>query len=207
MAARRSQSVNNLKQMGLAIHYYQDAEGSMPLAATLDAEGRLLHGWEARVLPYVEQTTLYNQINFSVPWDDPRNEAAFRTRINTYLSPNIRVDPEATGPAPSHYSGNAWVLGGDSARKLIDIPDGTSNTILAGEMGAEFKPWGHPANWRDPAKGLNQSPDGFGGPFPGGANILFADGSVRFIKNTINPKVFRALATPVGGETINSDQY
>ena len=58
-----------------------------------------------------------------------------------------------------------------------------------------FKPWGHPANWRDPAKGLNQSPEGFGGPFPGGANILFADGSVRFIKNTINPTVFRALAT------------
>jgi prepilin-type processing-associated H-X9-DG protein len=208
IAARRTQSVLNLKQIGLGLANYESERGSYPPGTSLDAEGRLLHGWQARILPYVEQTELYNQINFSIPWDDPRNEAAFRTRLPVFLNPGFRDGPGTTGPAPSHYSGNAWLLGGDSARKLKDISDGTSNTIMAGEVGAEFKPWGHPANWRDPAKGLNQSPEGFGGPFPGGADFLFADGSVRFLRNGIKPKFFRALATPAGGEALRpEDEY
>lgn len=206
-AARRAQSVNNLKQMGLGLRDYQGAEGSMPPAATLDADGRLMHGWQARILPFMEQPALFHQINFGVPWDDPRNEVAYRTRVQPYLNPGVRDDPRPSDPAPSHYAGNAWVLGGDSARKTAEIADGASNTILAGEVAGDYKPWGHPANWRDPAKGINRSPDGFGGPYPGGANFLLADGSVRFLKNTVDPRVFRAICSPDGSEVINPDSY
>jgi prepilin-type N-terminal cleavage/methylation domain-containing protein/prepilin-type processing-associated H-X9-DG protein len=41
---------------------------------------------------------------------------------------------------------------------------------------------------------------------PGGVNALFGDGSVRFVKSTINPLTWRALGTPAGGEVIGSDQ-
>jgi prepilin-type processing-associated H-X9-DG protein len=205
IAVSRAQSTNNLKQIGLALSNYQGALGSLPPGTSLDDQGQLLHGWQARILPYLEQQAVYDQIDFARPWDDPRNSAAYRTRIWPYLSPMIRVDPDGTDPAPSHYAGNAWVIGGDSARKLNEIPDGTSNTFLAGEAASEFKPWGHPNNVRDPSKGINRSPDGFGSPFPGGANFLFVDGSVHFLRNTVDPKVFRALGTPAGGETINSD--
>jgi prepilin-type processing-associated H-X9-DG protein len=204
-AARRAQSVNNLKQIGLALSNYAEVEGTMPQAASLDAEGRLLHGWQARMLPYLEQQDLFNKIDFTRPWDDPRNEAVFRTRVNTYLNPGIRERTDGPGLAPSHYAGNVLVLGGDSARKLDSITDGRSNTIAAGEVPGDFKPWGHPANWRDLAKGINQSRDGFGGPYKGGANFLFADGSVRFIKDSVDPKVLRALSTPAGGETLRYD--
>jgi prepilin-type processing-associated H-X9-DG protein len=72
-----------------------------------------------------------------------------------------------------------------------------STTILIGEVNANFKPWGHPANWRDPAKGINRSPDGFGGrPGAGGANFLMADGSVKFISERTSLDVLRALASP-----------
>ena len=206
-AARRAQSVNNLKQMALANLNYESAEGTMPPGATLDAEGRLLHGWQARMLPYMEQVELFNNIDFNVPWDAAENSTAVHTRVSAYLNPGISFDYQTPGPAPSHYAGNVLVLGGDLARKSKEIPDGTSNTILAGEAPAVFKPWGYPANWRDPAKGINKAPDGFGGPFAGGANFVFADGSVRFIKNTVDPKVFRSLGTPDGGEIINADQY
>jgi prepilin-type processing-associated H-X9-DG protein len=42
---------------------------------------------------------------------------------------------------------------------------------------------------------------------PGGVNALFADGSVHFSKNTINPITWRALGSVAGGEVISADQY
>ncbi|WP_435011171.1 DUF1559 domain-containing protein [Tundrisphaera lichenicola] len=203
----RVESTNNLKQIGLALFNYESTYGAYPPAATLDDEGRLLHGWQARVLPFLDQEPLYNQINFAVPWDDPRNQAAFKTPARVYLNPRIKLIPGASGLAPSHYAGNALVLGGDTARTIKSIPDGTSNTFLAGEVADQFKPWGYPANWRDPARGINKTPEGFGSPFPGGANFLMADGSVRFIRDNIEAKVFRAMSTPDGGEVIGVEEY
>jgi prepilin-type processing-associated H-X9-DG protein len=57
---------------------------------------------------------------------------------------------------------------------------------------------------RDPAKGINRSPNGFGGP-PShhGANFAMADGSVRFISEKASPAVMRALATPNAGDKVD----
>jgi prepilin-type processing-associated H-X9-DG protein len=78
---------------------------------------------------------------------------------------------------------------------------------MAGEIIHRFPPWGKPGNWRDPALGINRRADGFGGPFVGGANFLFADGSVRFIKNTVEPAVLKALGTPDGADPLETDDY
>ena len=48
---------------------------------------------------------------------------------------------------------------------------------------------------------------GAGSPHPGGFNCGFADGSVRFIKNSINLQVFKALITRAGGEVIAADSF
>ncbi len=42
---------------------------------------------------------------------------------------------------------------------------------------------------------------------PGGVNTLFGDGSVRYVKNTVSPVIWRALGTIAGGEVISADQY
>jgi prepilin-type processing-associated H-X9-DG protein len=91
--------------------------------------------------------------------------------------------------------------------RAVDRKDGTANTLMAGEAADDFKPWGHPTNWRDPAIGINRSPQGFGSPHRGGAVFLFMDGSVRFIKDTVDPQVLKSLSTPAGGEPINPDSY
>ena len=77
-------------------------------------------------------------------------------------------------------------------------------TFLGGEAKTNFKPWGHPANWRDPADGINKSPEGFGGPWAGGITIMsFCDGSARVIADDVDSRIIEALATPTGGEDLS----
>lgn len=206
-AMYRAQSVNNLKQIGLGIHNYHGVHRAYPPGGTFDGQGQPLHGWQTMTLPFQEaQADVYNAINFQIPWDDPRNAKPFQTVLNSLLNPGVRPTQEKDGAgyALSHYAGNARVLG---ARSLSEIKDGASNTIMTGEVPGGFKPWGYPANWRDPALGVNRSPEGFGGPYEGGANFLFADGSVKFLKEGIAPRVLKALSTPDGGEQFSPDEY
>ena len=209
VAARRSQSVNNLKQIGLAAWSYQTSpETTFPPGLTLGDDGEMLHSWQTLILPYIEQVQLYNTLDLRRPWSDPVNSTALGTRINTYLIPVISLPAESSGLALSHYEGNVRVLGGTKGLRVADVPDGTSNTILAGEVAGGYQPWGKPGHWRDPADGINRASDrGLGSPFPGVANTIFMDGSVRFLKNTINPSVLRALSTPAGGEAVSPGEY
>jgi hypothetical protein len=89
-------------------------------------------------------------------------------------------------------------------RPFKEFTDGTANTLLVGEVNANFRPWGDPANVRDPARGINRSAYGFGGP-PGSGGALFAmaDGSVRFVSERVSPTALKALATPDGGESVD----
>jgi hypothetical protein len=203
----RAQSTNNLKQIGMGLHQYQEALGAFPPGGTFDRQGRPVQGWQARILPYIEHRNLYDRIDFGIPWDDPRNASAFQTTVSLYLYPGIAEKTGASGYALSHYAGNVRMLGGNGPRSLRDVTDGTSNTLMAGEVVSRFKPWGDPTNWRDPAQGINRSAEGFGSRAPGGASFLMVDGSVRFIKDRVDARVLEALSTPRGGESVSSDQY
>jgi hypothetical protein len=204
-AAARTISTTNLKQMAVAASTYHDVHKHFPPGGVFDEHGRALHGWQTLLLPYVEQKELYNGINLKLPWSDPANAAAFRTRVPMYQCHDVEEKDDPEGMAPSHYAGNVRVLGGVRLT-LKDITDGTSNTLFAGEAAGNFKPWGHPRNWRDPARGLNKSADGFGSP-SGRDQVIFAmmDGSVRYLHKDISPAVLRALSTPNGGETLPDD--
>jgi prepilin-type N-terminal cleavage/methylation domain-containing protein/prepilin-type processing-associated H-X9-DG protein len=65
-AARRSQCVNNLRQIGLSIHNFDGAYGTFPAAATQVTTDSWMHGptWWIYTMPYVEQNNTYNQITF-----------------------------------------------------------------------------------------------------------------------------------------------
>jgi prepilin-type processing-associated H-X9-DG protein/prepilin-type N-terminal cleavage/methylation domain-containing protein len=98
-AARRAQCVNNLKQIGLALHSYIDSNDTVPPAAldtrivagTTIANGGF--GPLARLLPYIEQQPLYNAANFSInvinnPPGVWINSTAIHTRIGSFLCPS-----------------------------------------------------------------------------------------------------------------------
>lgn len=129
-SARRSQCVNNLKQLGLAVHNYESAFRFLPPAVVnspgappkpglqdfLMASGTAYanHGVLAILLPYMEQAQVLevnNGYNFRLNWDDAANQQASATRINAYECPSSPsfhlVQPLPTGwtinPATSDY--------------------------------------------------------------------------------------------------------
>lgn len=203
-AAQRSQGRNNLQILGLALHNYHDVFAQLPPGGIYGEDGTEYHSWQAMLLPYVDQAPLYNQIDFHEPWDDPVNSQLFTTPVDVYLHPTITESPfDSAGFAVSHYAGNSQLFLPNGTTGMRDIIDGTSNTMMAGEVAAGFKPWGDPTNLRDPAAGLGIGPNTFSGPVgQNGTQILLGDGSVRFVANGVNPAVMQALATPAGGEAV-----
>ena len=102
-AARRIQCVNNLKQIGLALHNYHDAIGTFPMGyaarvkfvngATDTTPG---WGWATMILPQIEQSPTYNAVNFVLAVEAAQNSTVIRTSMSAYLCPSDIT----TGPFP-----------------------------------------------------------------------------------------------------------
>ena len=82
-AARRSQCISNLKQVGLAMHNYEDTNGRLPVGAY----GCCWGTWQVSILPYIEQRALFDQYRmenkFGVPVDDARYSHAKNLPVTT----------------------------------------------------------------------------------------------------------------------------
>lgn len=201
-AARRMQCSNNLKQIGLAMHNYHDVHGTLPPAYTTDEEGNRLHSWRTLLLPFMEQATLYEQIDFSKPWDAPENRHLANMRIPGYSCPS---DPE-NGCSYMVIGGAGTLFEDDQASRFADIVDGTSNTIMVVEVKGRQTSWMEPTDLSFDGQQIviNSTPDSPGSNHPGGAQVALADGSVHFLAQTIDLQLLRSLVTRAGGETIGS---
>jgi len=199
-------SPNNLRQIGLAMRNYNGTYGGKGLAGgTFTEQGEMLHSWETYCLVFLDYASA--DIDLKLPWNHPRNQKYFQCIVPVFTNSDLPTAEvlDEQGFGLSHYAANIRVLGPNKPLCFTDITDGKANTFLVGEINAGFKPWGHPVNWRDPAKGINRSPQGFGGPpFAGGAYFCMADGSVRFVNERIDPKILQALSTPAGAEEIDA---
>jgi prepilin-type N-terminal cleavage/methylation domain-containing protein/prepilin-type processing-associated H-X9-DG protein len=310
-AARRAGCVNNLKQIGLALHNYVASTGVFPPgyvsainptitdACDQDAENGssvdLGSGWAwgSMILPYMEQQTVYNSINFNLSVAFHQNDTCSLTALSVYLCPSdsgpstIPVFADPPDPAqPGTYSGSnivdtlsrgnyvgmygigeicsqsgandspnnnnigplgqhAGIFYRNSAVTLAGVTDGTSQTIAVGERSHnlsyvtwvarsiggwlgktspieggtdQFNPspeecWTQvlgPAGLEDGPRTINNPEahvEDYWSRHSGGANFLFADGSVRFLKSSISPTPWRALATRNFSEIVSSDSF
>ncbi len=152
----------------------------------------------------MDQAPLYNSIDFHEPWNSISNDVNFQPVIETYLIPGNNTRMVGSYGA-AHYAGNDQFFNKNSTMRMRDITDGTSNTIMAGEVSENFKAWGDPENLRDLGAGVNNGMNGLGSPFTGGANVLMGDGSVRFISENIDNSLLKSLMTPDGGEEIDTN--
>jgi prepilin-type processing-associated H-X9-DG protein len=137
-AAARIQSQNNLKQLALACHNYHDVGNAFP-----EGCDRNHFSAAARMLPYVEQDNLYKNLDFTKPITDEANKAARETKIPLFANPQDPVDEVVKGYAGTNYlfsagskkslTDNDGICYMNSAVRITDITDGTSNTVLIGE--------------------------------------------------------------------------
>ena len=109
-AARRAQCTNNLKQIGLAVHNYADTWGSFPM-------GEMPGGLSPQVgiLPFLEQTQVYDSFNFNLGqrwiWTQPATITVGRTRISSYLCPSEIYTEYASDAFQFWASNYAWNSG------------------------------------------------------------------------------------------------
>jgi prepilin-type N-terminal cleavage/methylation domain-containing protein/prepilin-type processing-associated H-X9-DG protein len=288
-AARRAQCLNNLKQIGLAFQNYHSSTNAFPPGylslmdpVTFDNDGPGW-GWASFTLSQMEQSAVYNSINFVLGVEFPANQTSRLTVLNSFLCPSDAwrqntftvVDSTTTGTmagapicvvASSNYVGSVgtgdpsslypYIIddddgppGRDNGNGLFfrnhsitfaQITDGTSQTFIAGERsqnlsratwtgavtnaavplvalqgGAGFDPEGggalvlsHTGEGHGPnsRSGIAHG-DQYWSFHPGGANFVFADGSVRFIKEMVGFTVFQSLATRAGGEVLSADSF
>ena len=98
-AAARMSCTNNLKQIGLALFNYHDANDTFPSGHKV-LGGRYYANWAIQLLPFVEQDNLYKQYNVNLPNVDPANLAVRQTFVKVYTCPsdinaNRIISPES----------------------------------------------------------------------------------------------------------------
>ncbi|MES2791215.1 MAG: DUF1559 domain-containing protein [Planctomycetota bacterium] len=139
-AARRTQCRNNLKQLGLALHNYVDANGALPPGGTRPAGTSISNGsnnswgtsWITRVLPYIDQANIYTQYDFKIEPRSGTNVNLINKPLNALLCPSDTVGANWVNPvgwapfAKGNYaanfgSGNPW-SGSDWSRQNLRGP-------------------------------------------------------------------------------------
>jgi hypothetical protein len=131
----RTMSTNNLKWMGLGFQNHHDLNNALPAGVLVDGSGQWLHGWHTQLLPYIEYSPVYDEIDLTKSWKDPANVEPLKCAIPQFLNPRrhwrLGSAPDIVdGLAASHYASNVLVVGGTRRMKFGDITDGLSNTVL-----------------------------------------------------------------------------
>jgi prepilin-type N-terminal cleavage/methylation domain-containing protein/prepilin-type processing-associated H-X9-DG protein len=214
-AAARIKCGNNLKQIGLAVHGYHDANNQLPPQGTFVVGNPFAsYSIHARILPYIEQANLYQLVDLNASYSS--QPAVTQQRVPIYLCPSEVRDQPKVG-TPTHYpvsygaSVGTWLafdpntgLWGDGAfgvnakMTFASITDGLSNTVGF----AEVKPWqpalrngGQPQGANVPPPTLPTDVAGYGGAFATdwshtewvNGEVLQTGATTAFPPNTVVP--------------------
>lgn len=246
-AARRCQCSNNLGQLGLAMHHYEFNTEHLPAGVT-NADGPIRNeaigqhvSWTVQILPYIEQGNVFKHFDQEAGAYAAANLPVRQQRIGILICPSFggRSESEDSKVVVTTYAGchhdreapidddNNGVLYLNSHIRMGQILDGTSNTILLGEMLPQSDTLGWVSGTRASLRNTgslrghassavpNDNPTpagslvvgGFGSSHTGGAQFTFADGSVHFLSQTTEISLLKKLGHRADGEMMGSTDF
>ena len=206
---------NGMRQIQLAMLNYKSSYGQFPEATEIDTSGKPMHSWRVRLLPFLEEQALYDQYDFSQPWDSPTNQKLLDQMPACYRCPcseetNRTHYKLVVGPGTLHDGGE---------RTFKRILDGSSNTISMIEDGQNPVEWTRPADLsieeaiaalapEDLTNLPHVSGDLFDTVYAPGVAAFF-DGSVKACGNFSgsDPKLLRNMLEINDGNLVDEDQF
>jgi len=194
-SANRTSCANNLHQLGLALEQHHIHRGKFPV------DGEKGFGVAVFLLPFLEETSAYHSLNpgrkdplGSSGARDAIGQSVFEVLLCRSAGSDTRIQDGTLGR--SSYLGTSHIF--SKPTNFDDIRDGASKTIAMGETTTEHA-------WISPRTADCGMPPNGGGDYSshhrGGAQFVMCDAAVRFVKDDIDPAVFRALCTINGQET------
>ncbi|MFO0951234.1 MAG: DUF1559 domain-containing protein [Isosphaeraceae bacterium] len=212
-AARRSQCINNLKQIGLALHNYLSVHETFPPVVVLP-KGRTSQPWSglSRLLPHLEQGNLYNAINWNRDFEFTSNPTMSSTRVSVFMCPSEVNDRARVTPAVTYYPSNyafnegTWFIYDPATDKVGDgafvpnrafnsagITDGLSNTLAMSENKAY-----QPNYWdsQNPSALDVPPPTGVPGLVPYVGGTFDRNGHTEWVEGDVHEVGFTTVFTP-----------
>jgi hypothetical protein len=200
-AAARAQSMNNMKQITLALHNYNDAHRRFPPATVYNEKGVPIWSWRVELLPFLGEDKLYNQFRRDEPWNGPNN-----FRLLSQM-PKVYALPGSPGGGRTPYQvfvGPGTLYPDRNARPnlaTISAMDGTSNTIFVVEANQQVS-WSAPMDlFHDPNRSMKLMLLRRGDRFLVG----MCDASVRSVSFSVSDATLRNAINPGDGQPLGKD--
>ncbi len=198
-AAASSLVQTKMKALVLALHNHQAVRDALPPAFSVDADGKPLHSWRVHLLPFLDETALYDKIRLNEPWNSEWNAQFHSQTPEIFAAPN---EPELAAQGLTRFGvvgGEETAFqGGEKGLTIDDIKDGASNTVAFIERKT-------PVNWmapdqeltfeelqKDGSTALQERPEGF--------FVALFNGAVRVLPKTIATEKLEAHLTRGGIE-------
>lgn len=205
-SAARSKSQNNMKLIVLGQHNFEASGGGFMGPFAVDSTSGVIHtnhSWRTGLLPYIGQGGLHQGIDLNQAWDAPRNSQFTNIPVREFQDPTPGNNITTATPYRCFVGGGAVFTPDGKPVPINSVSDGTSNTFLFVEA-FDTVPWAQP-------KELTYSTTA---PLPklgsaaanrGGFNAAMADGSVRFIRNTVSDATLRKYIEKADGQLITEE--
>jgi hypothetical protein len=220
-AALRSQCARNLKEISLGILNYEAANGMLPPAYTVDANGKPMHSWRVLILPYMgpAENLLYRKYNLNEPWNGPNNGKLVGSIPDVYRCPSHAE--EKTSSTETNYVlavGPETAFPGSTRGTIRSIADGTAKTITVIEASGIGVNWMEPRDvamdeaiqllTTTPQSGHRHVRDGLlttTSYKTTERHVARCDGSVHWMGQLSDPNVAKALLTAAGKEVFDEE--
>ena len=208
----RSNSMNQIRQLVLAMHNYHDTHGHLPPAYIADNNGKPIHSWRVLILPYIEGQRLYEQYDFDEPWDGLNNIKLLDEMPDLFRMPNPNESKwwyKWFGARPvTSYTRFVAITGPNTAfhdDRTVSLPqfaDGTSQTVCLTQLPDKQFHWTQPedisaSDWIDGLENLDDE-EKRREYSAYSVVVALADGSVRMLQWNTTRETLEALTTIAG---------